>query len=131
MPSDLPLQETDQDALVSGRSLWGRTALHPWFNPLRESASFDVAIIGGGITGSLVAEHLTARGLSVCIVDREEPGLGSKSASTAMLRWEIDTQLSELSLYYGFDKAAAIYRRSLVAVSGLAKLIQRHDIHCG
>jgi glycine/D-amino acid oxidase-like deaminating enzyme len=131
MPTDLPLKETEQDEMVSGRSPWGRTALHPWYNPLRESASFDVAVIGGGITGSLVAEHLTARGLSVCVVDREEPGLGSTSASTAMLQWEIDTQLSELSLYYGFDKAAAIYRRSLVAVSGLSKLIQHHDIHCG
>ncbi|PZM17134.1 NAD(P)/FAD-dependent oxidoreductase [Rhizobium tubonense] len=131
MPTDLPLQDTDQGELVSGRSPWGRTALHPWYNPLHESASFDVAIVGGGITGSLVAEHLTARGLSVCVLDSEKPGLGSTSASTAMLQWEIDTQLSELSLYYGFDKAAAIYRRSLVAVSGLAKLIQRHDIHCG
>jgi glycine/D-amino acid oxidase-like deaminating enzyme len=131
MPTDLPLHETDHDALVSGRSPWGRTALHPWYNPLRESMSFDAAIIGGGITGALVAEHLTARGLSVCVIDREEPGLGSTSASTAMLQWEIDTQLSELSLYYGFDRAAAIYRRSLVAVSGLSKLIRRHDIHCG
>jgi glycine/D-amino acid oxidase-like deaminating enzyme len=131
MPTDLPMNETDQSALVSGRSLWGRLGLHPWYTPLRESLSVDVAIVGGGITGALVAEHMTARGYSVCVVDREEPGLGSTAASTAMLQWEIDTPLSELSLYYGYEKAAAIYRRSLVAVSGLKTLIERLDISCG
>jgi glycine/D-amino acid oxidase-like deaminating enzyme len=131
MPTDLPLDDSDQDQLVSGRSPWGRTAIRPIREPLRDSISVDVAIVGGGITGALVAEHLTARGLSVCILDREEPGLGSTAASTAMLQWEIDTQLSELALYYGFEKAAAIYRRSAIAVSGLAKLIARLEIPCG
>jgi glycine/D-amino acid oxidase-like deaminating enzyme len=131
MPTDLVMKETDQSALVSGRSPWGRMALHPWYAPLRENLSVDVAIVGGGITGALIAEHMTARGYSVCVVDREEPGLGSTAASTAMLQWEIDTSLCDLSLSYGYDKAAAIYRRSLVAVSGLGKLIERLDIPCG
>jgi glycine/D-amino acid oxidase-like deaminating enzyme len=130
MPADLPLQQSSQSQLVNGRSLWGRTAAKPVYAPLRESLSFDVAIVGGGITGALAAEHLTARGLSVCVIDRETPGLGSTAASTAMLQWEIDTQLSELSMFYGFDKAAAIYRRSAVAVAGLAKLIDRLNIIC-
>ena len=130
MPSDLPLQQASQSQLVNGRSLWGRTASRPHYTPLQESLSADVVVIGGGITGALVAEHLTARGLSVCLIDREEPGLGSTAASTAMLQWEIDTPLSELSLFYGFERAAAIYRRSAVAVSGLAKLIDRLNIIC-
>ncbi|MET0748156.1 MAG: FAD-dependent oxidoreductase [Rhizobium sp.] len=130
MPTDLAMNPTDQSALVSGRSPWGRVALHPWYTPLRQSLSVDVAIVGGGITGALVAEHMTARGYSVCVIDREQPGLGSTAASTAMLQWEIDTSLSDLALSYGYEKAAAIYRRSLVAVSGLGKLIGRLDIAC-
>ncbi|WFS01707.1 NAD(P)/FAD-dependent oxidoreductase [Rhizobium tumorigenes] len=131
MPTDLQMNITEQSALVTGRAPWGRLALHPWYSPLRESLSVDVAIVGGGITGSLIAEHLTARGYSVCVIDREAPGLGSTSASTAMLMWELDTSLSDLSLSYGYDKAAAIYRRSVVAVSGLGKLIERLQIPCG
>jgi glycine/D-amino acid oxidase-like deaminating enzyme len=131
MPTDPLMKATSPSALVSARSLWGRLGLHPWYNPLRENLSVDVAIVGGGITGALIAEHLTARGYSVCIVDREEPGRGSTAASTAMLQWEMDTPLSDLELYYGYEKAAAIYRRSVVAVSGLGKLIQRLEIPCG
>jgi glycine/D-amino acid oxidase-like deaminating enzyme len=130
MPADLPFSEAEPDELVSGRSPWGQAALCPHFSPLIESLSVDVAVIGGGITGALAAEHLTARGLSVCVIDRQKPGLGSTAASTSMLLWEIDTQLSELVLYHGFEKAASIYRRSAIAVSGLGRLISRLEIPC-
>jgi len=130
MSVDLPLPPDDHDDPTGGRSPWGRTALRPAFHPLNASMTVDVAVIGGGITGALAAEHLTARGYSVCVIDREVPGRSSTAASTAMLLWEIDTPLSELALYYGFDKAASIYRRSTIAVSGLARLIDRLDIPC-
>ncbi len=131
MPADLPMSDADPAEAPNGRSPWGRLALSPWYSPLRESLSVDVAIVGGGITGALIAEHLTARGYGVCVLDREKPGLASTSASTAMLQWQIDTSLSELALSHGFDRAAAIYRRSVVAVSGLGKLIERLQIPCG
>jgi glycine/D-amino acid oxidase-like deaminating enzyme len=128
--ADIELKESDHDRLMSGRSLWGRSRIKPAYLPLSESFAVDVAVIGGGITGALLGEHLTARGLSVAIVDREEPGLGSTAASTAMLQWEIDSTLSELETYYGFERAAGIYRRSAASVSGLTKLIAAHNIAC-
>ncbi len=87
-------------------------------------------VVGAGITGSLVAEHLVARGHDVCVVDRERPGLGSTAASTAMLLWEIDRPLGDLTELYGFERAAGIYRRSLQAVSGLENLIRTRRIKC-
>ncbi|WP_042118135.1 NAD(P)/FAD-dependent oxidoreductase [Rhizobium etli] len=131
MKSDLDLDESDHDQMVSGRSLWGKNAIRSQWRPMAQSFSTDVAVIGGGITGALVADHLTARGFSVAIIDREEPGFGSTAASTAMLQWEIDSTLSELETYYGFERAAGIYRRSAAAVAGLSKLIAANGIACG
>lgn len=131
MASDLRLDDTDHDALVSGRSPWGGQRPRPAYAPLAGSYATDVLVIGGGITGALAAEHLTARGHQVTIIDREEPGLGSTAASTAMLQWEIDTSLSDLEHYYGFERAAGIYRRSAAAVAGLTKLIEVNRIDCG
>ena len=90
----------------------------------------EVLIVGAGITGAMMAEHLTSLGRSVCIVDREWPGRGSTAASTAMLQWEIDRSLTELSELYGFERAANIYRQSLSAVTGLRELIQAHKLTC-
>lgn len=123
-------EATTQTDLVTGKSPWGGHASGPVRRPLTKSFHTGIAIIGGGITGSLAAEHLTALGHQVTIIDREPPGLGSTAASTAMLQWEIDAPLSELTRYYGFDRSADIYRRSLAAVAGLGALIERHSLSC-
>jgi glycine/D-amino acid oxidase-like deaminating enzyme len=78
----------------------------------------------------MVAEHLTSLGREVCLVDRERPGFGSTAASTAMLQWEIDRSLTELTNLYGFERAANIYRQSLHAVTGLKKLIETQHLPC-
>lgn len=90
----------------------------------------EVAIIGAGITGSLAAQHLAANGHEVCIFDREKPGLGSTRASTAMLLWEIDRSLTELTDIYGFERAASVYKRSAAAVNGLSELIVASGYDC-
>ncbi len=89
-----------------------------------------MAIVGAGITGSFAAEALTRQGLSVAVVDRLMPGRGSTAASTAMLQWEIDRSLSELTDLYGPDKAARIYRRSYAATSDLCDYIEALGISC-
>ncbi len=77
-----------------------------------------------------MAEVLTSRGHDVCVIDREMPGHGSTAASTAMLQWEIDKSLSDLTDIYGFKRAAHIYRHSLAAVSGLIDLAASVGVPC-
>ena len=91
----------------------------------------DVLVVGAGITGSFMAEHLSALGHQVCILDREQPGLGSTAASTAMLLWEIDASLGKLTQLYSFERAAELYRHSLRAVGGLKKLVESAGLACG
>lgn len=103
--------------------------------PVRPSVDRDfrceILVVGAGVTGSLAAEHLASQGHEVCIIDRQRPGLGSTTASTAMLLWEIDSSLSDLTAMYGFERAANAYRRSFSAVSGLAELVNTHQLACG
>lgn len=96
-----------------------------------QSFRCEVLVVGAGITGSLVAEHLASQGRDVCIIDRERPGYGSTAASTAMLQWEIDRPLGELADLYGFERAANVYRHSLAAVSGLVSLVAQRGVFCG
>lgn len=97
---------------------------------LERDARCDVIIVGAGITGAFLAEHLTALGLDIIVVDRERAGFGSTAASTAMLQWEIDLPLRELGALYGFERAAEIYRLSFQAVAGLRRLVGKLALPC-
>ena len=116
--------------LRGGCPPWLAGFVQPRRRLLERSLKCDVLIVGAGITGSTMAEHLTGIGHQVCVIDRERPGFGSTAASTAMLQWEIDCPLSELTELYGFDRAAEIYRRSLQAVTGLKALVQDLALAC-
>ncbi len=114
-----------------------RTERLPWSSipdlrsgPAPRTFDCDILVVGGGITGALIAEHLTALGHAVTLIDREPPGHGSTAASTAMLQWEIDAPLSELAELHGFERAADIYRRSFKAVEGLGELVAALTLPC-
>lgn len=49
------------------------------------NASFDVAILGGGINGSSAAQHLVAEGYNVLLVDKGDFASGSSSRSSRLL----------------------------------------------
>lgn len=128
--SEFDPETTVQSQLRGGSPPWMAGYVRPRRKMLDLSMSCDILVVGAGITGSLMAEHLTSLGHKVCIIDRERPGFGSTAASTAMLQWEIDCPLSELTGFYGFERAANIYRRSLQAVTGLKSLVGSLGLGC-
>ncbi|HEV7257456.1 MAG TPA: FAD-dependent oxidoreductase [Bosea sp. (in: a-proteobacteria)] len=122
--------DTRHSDLRSGSSPWRAGPTRPASEGLDADIRCDVVIVGSGITGALAAEHLSARGLGVVLVDREREGFGSTAASTAMLQWEIDLPLRRLAALYGFDKAADVYRRSFKAVEGLREHVAQAQLGC-
>jgi glycine/D-amino acid oxidase-like deaminating enzyme len=121
---------TEQADLRGGRSPWFERAGPRSRTEITENLKCDALIVGGGITGSLIAERLTRQGLDVIILDRELPGRGSTAASTSMLLWEIDRSLTELTEAYGLERASRAYRASLSAVTGLKALVLHLGIAC-
>jgi len=118
------------DDLRGGTPPWTQRPSRPARRAVDRDFRCEILVVGAGVTGSLAAEHLAARGHQVCVIDRQRPGLGSTAASTAMLLWEIDRPLSDLADLYGFERAASVYRRSLGAVSGLASLVEERGLAC-
>jgi hypothetical protein len=128
--SVLDSEDTEQAELRGGQSPWYATTKQAARLHLSDNIKCDALIVGGGITGSLIAERLTRQGLDVVIIDRELPGRGSTVASTSMLLWEIDRSLTQLTEIYGFDRASRAYRASLDAVAGLRSLVRHLGISC-
>ena len=85
---------------------------------------YDIAIVGGGITGALLAYTFMQRGLSCLMLERGRVGQGSTRLSTALLQYEIDTHMGELAFRYGDHVALQAYagtRKSLQQLEALTK----------
>ncbi|HEX4793899.1 MAG TPA: FAD-binding oxidoreductase [Humisphaera sp.] len=119
--------------LKSGSILWPQInqELERIFTSLDHDISCDVAIIGGGISGALVAYHLTRVGIETIMIDRRRVGHGSTSASTGLLQYEIDTSLVDLAKMIGKERAIAAYRASLDALLAFEPLVAELDDSCG
>ena len=109
--------------LNSGLPFWPvRNGLLRTYPRLEAPFDCDVLVVGAGITGALIADRLSAAGFSVGLVDGREVAWGSTSASTALLQYEIDTELQELADRFGADDAALAYRSCADAVTALGTL---------
>lgn len=107
--------------LKSGYPFWAvKNGLMHAFPPLQADLRCDVAIIGGGITGALVADELAAHGHDVAVLDQRDVGWGSTSASTALLQYEIDTHMADLARRYGEGNAVLAYRACAEAIDLVA-----------
>lgn len=94
------------------------------------SDSFDVIIVGAGISGALMALSLCKKGKRILIVDRRQPVRGSSAASTAMIQHEIDVPLHHLARRIGWNNASRVWRRSARAVEDLKNLVRDLDLKC-
>jgi len=52
---------------------------------LKHNATCDVLVVGGGITGSLIAHQCIQDGYDTILIDKREIANGSSSATTSML----------------------------------------------
>jgi glycine/D-amino acid oxidase-like deaminating enzyme len=117
--------------LRTGRPVWllnrQRIAGH---RKLAKDIRCEVAVVGGGVSGALIAHRLVNSGRQVIIVDSRDVGMGSTMASTAILSYEPDVHLIDLISQIGKRSAVRAYRAGLEALELLEQTIKTLDDSC-
>ena len=98
---------------------------------LKETVECEVLVIGGGITGSLIAHQMVKDGYETVLIDRREIGNGSTSATTSMLQYEIDVPLYELIDQIGEEGAVKAYKACSQSIEDLDKITQELNSEAG
>ena len=118
--------------LTSNEPFWlmknGLLASYP---SLKEDVETDILIVGGGITGSLMAHKCIEQHYKTVLIDRREVANGSTSATTSMLQYEIDIPLYELSEMIGKPAAEANYWAYYNSIDDLEKIVKNISSDCG
>ena len=115
-----------------GRPLWlpdaaGAEQRYPALSGHHDT---EVAIVGGGITGALIAHAFASAGIATTVLEGAVVGRGSTAASSALLLKEPDLELTELANRYGSRNGRRIWELSHQSVDQLVALLKRLRIRC-
>ncbi len=117
--------------LHSTETFWPiKNAMDTSYPSLSANISTAILVIGGGITGALIAYKLITEGKKVVLVDKRDICNGSTAASTALLQYEIDISLHELIEKRGFDCALSSYKNCEKAIFDLKKIVDSIKSDC-
>jgi glycine/D-amino acid oxidase-like deaminating enzyme len=115
--------------LYAGFPYWLiKNPLYSYVNEVREHMYTEVAIIGSGITGALVAHELCSAGIQCSVFDKRSISTGSSAASTAQLQYEIDIPLHQLLEKVSEKTAVVAYRSSLQAINDIEAVFRKTKI---
>lgn len=118
--------------LRSTETFWPlKHAMDISYPSLNSDVTTEILIIGGGITGALMAYKLINAGKKVIIVDRRDMCNGSTAASTALLQYEIDVSLHDLIKLRGVNCAVDSYRNGKKAIFDLRAVVDDVKSDCG
>lgn len=98
------------------------------FPKLDHDAETEVVIMGAGISGALVRYYLVNEGIDCLTIDARTIGLGSTSASTSLLQYEIDTPLHKLIDMIGKEKAERAYSLCSDAIDKLGDIVKKRGV---
>lgn len=117
--------------LRSTETFWPlKSAMRYSYPSIDQDFNTEILIIGGGITGALIAYKLINEGKKVLLVDRRDICNGSTAASTALLQYEIDIPLHELIKIRGLECAVDSYKSGKQAIFDLRTIIETIKSDC-
>lgn len=100
------------------------------FPSLQKNLTADILIVGGGITGALMAYQFSKEGYRTVLIDKRDVSLGSTSASTSLLQYELDEPLHSLITRVGENAAIDTYREGVHAIDTLEQLVKSLKAAC-
>lgn len=118
--------------LISGNMLWTSEQKIPnKYAYLSENTECDILIIGAGITGAIISHYFTGLdNKKIIMVDKNIIGYGSTRASTAVLQYEIDNDLTNLIHMVSEDNAVKAFKLCQKAVYDVQGIIKEINAGC-
>lgn len=119
--------ETFADSLWSAITAPGET-----FAPLAGDRDADIVVVGAGYLGMNTALHLAASGLSVTLLEAQEPGFGASGRNTGFVVPTLRRALSPSNVVTKFGEKRGEAFNAIVGGSGkhLFSLMRDNGIEC-
>ncbi len=112
------------------KSIWQKNCIIDKRPSLQHDLETDVAIIGAGISGLLIAEKLKEKGIKSVLIEANRIGSGQSGKSTAKISAQHDLIYQKLIQDFDLDQAKQYALMNLEAITDYEKLIFDQHIEC-
>ncbi len=111
-------------------SIWVQDCKLPTFGELSEDTTADVAVIGGGMAGVLIAHRLSSRGHRVILLEARRIAGGVTQNTTAKITSQHHLIYGKLAKTLGKEHALRYAQANQAAVAEFGRLITNQAIDC-
>lgn len=124
--------EISTNSGVNNTPIWRATAEKALrFPSLEGSATVDVLVIGGGITGITAAYLLKLEGKKVAVAEALTIGAGTTGATTAHFTQIGDMEYSKLIDNFGVEETIHVQKSLAEAITLVESIVHSNNIRCG
>lgn len=92
--------------------------------------SYDVVVVGSGITAVSAALPLLRSGRSVAIIDKDDPGAGASRRSAGFIGRVLKKSFSEIAAAKNKDAARKTYAELHSAYAAIFRFVEEEGINC-
>ncbi|WP_294406767.1 FAD-binding oxidoreductase [uncultured Clostridium sp.] len=93
---------------------------------LTEDLETEICIIGGGVTGALASYYLSKNNIKNVILEKKRVAHLSTSITTALLQYELDDKLADLTEYTSSENVIKSYKLGLKALDEIEEFIDTY-----
>ncbi len=111
-------------------SIWVKDCSLPAFAQLKEDISADVAVIGGGMAGLLIAHRLSRQGCRVVVLEARRIAGGVTQNTTAKITAQHRLIYHKLTKKMGQEQAQRYAQANQAAVAEFGRIITSQGINC-
>lgn len=126
-----PVQAFQERVGQNMESIWSKTVKLPAFDHLPGDRSADVAIIGGGMAGILIAKMLKQRGLDVVVLEARTVASGQTCNTTAKITSQHGLKYDSLIQNFGEKLAWQYAQANETAILEYHRMVEEEQIDCG
>ena len=121
----------ENETALLANSIWSATVNEKISGKeLFSSEQFDVAIIGGGLSGVSVAFHCSMLGLNACLIEKESIGWGASGRNGGQVIPGLKELPEEILSYFGKEMGQKIVALAGGAPDYVFNLIKKYKINC-
>ena len=111
-------------------SIWTKTCSIPRRESLQKDLNVEVAVIGGGMAGILIAFQLQRAGKQVVILEADRIGSGQTQNTTAKITSQHGLKYAALLRSVGEEKARQYAMANEAAIAEYRRIVQEEHIPC-